>query len=71
MLMSLRFLLLVGCCEVWRLGVSKAIIESDSFYAIQWGSGKSSFPWCLVDCVEEIKDVSRQFGGKCYGGCSS
>ena len=40
----------------------KAIIESDSFSAIQWGFGKSSFPWRLADWVEEIQDILRQLG---------
>lgn len=27
--------------------------------AIQWGSGKSCYPWRLVDCVEEVQDISH------------
>lgn len=28
--------------------------------AIQWGSGKSSYPWRLVDWMEEVQDISHQ-----------
>ena len=43
--------LLFGCRELCKLGGYKAIIEGDSFSAIQWASGKSTFPWRLADLV--------------------
>jgi hypothetical protein len=39
------------------LGGYKAIIEGDTFSAIQWRSGKSPFPWRLADLVEEVQDI--------------
>ena len=47
------YALLVGCCELCKLGGCNAIIEGHSFFAIKWGSGKSHFPWRLADLVEE------------------
>lgn len=48
------FAMLVGCRELRRLGGHNAIIEVDSFSAIQCGSGNACYPWRLVDWVEEI-----------------
>lgn len=33
--------MLMGCCKLLKLGSCKAILEGDSYAAIQWGSGKS------------------------------
>lgn len=52
------FALLVGCRKLWKLGGYNAIIEGDSFSAIQWGFGRSSYPWLLADLVKEIIDIS-------------
>ena len=49
--------LLVGCRELRGLS---AIIERDSFSAIQWGLGNTSYPWKLADWVEEVQDISSQ-----------
>lgn len=40
---------LVGCRELRSMGCVNAIIEDDSFSAIQWGLHNSSFPWRLAD----------------------
>ena len=45
--------LLIGCRELRKVGGYKAIIEGDSFSAIQWASGKSPFPWGLTDLVKK------------------
>lgn len=34
------------------------LIERDSFSAIQWGSGKASYPWRLADWAEEVQYIS-------------
>ena len=44
--------LLICCRELLKLGGFNAIIEGDSFLAIQWGSGRASHPWRLADWVE-------------------
>ena len=56
------YALLIGCHELLSLGGHNAIIEGDSFSAIQWGSGKVSHPWRLTDLVEEVKDFAKQLG---------
>lgn len=43
------FALLVGCRELRTMGGYNFILEGNSFSAIQWGSGKSSYPWRLAD----------------------
>lgn len=48
------YALLIGCRELLKLGGLVAIIEGDSFSAIQWGSRKTSYPWRLSDWVEEV-----------------
>ena len=50
------YALLIGCRELERIGGSHPIIE-DSFSAIQWASGKSIYPWRIVDWVEEGQDL--------------
>lgn len=47
--------MLVGCRELRRLGGHNAIIEVDSFSAIQCGSGNACYPWRLVDWIEVIQ----------------
>lgn len=37
---------------------TNAIVAGDSFSAIQWGSGRSKWPWRLADWVEEIHYIS-------------
>lgn len=44
----------------WDLGGYNAIIERDTFSAIQWGFGKSPYPWILADLVLEVQDISSQ-----------
>ena len=39
-----------------------AIIEGDSYSAIQWGSGAAFIPQRLLDWVEEVQDISRRLG---------
>ena len=39
------YALLICCRELLKLGGRSPIIEGDSFSAIQWGSGKASYPW--------------------------
>lgn len=33
----------------------KALVEGDSYSAIQWGSSSLSYPWLLAGCVEKIR----------------
>lgn len=47
-----------------RLGVYNALIEGDTFPAIQWGLGKISYPWRLADWVEEVQSISAQLNCK-------
>ena len=54
------FALLIGCWELLRMGTFNPILEGDSLFAIQWGSGKAIQPWRLADWVEEVQDISRQ-----------
>ena len=56
------YAMLIGCHELLRLGSSNAIIEGDSYLAIQWGPGKASYPWRLTDWVEEVHDNAKQHG---------
>ncbi|XXG42545.1 hypothetical protein AAC387_Pa01g2800 [Persea americana] len=56
------YAMLIGCHELLSLGGYNAIIEGDSYSAIQWGSGKASHPWTLTDLVEEVKDIDKQLG---------
>lgn len=56
------FALLVHCRELRRLRGYNAIIEGDSFSAIQWGLGNLSYPWHLVDWMEEVQDILRHLG---------
>ena len=51
---------LIGCRELSRLDGYKALIEGDSFLAIQWGLGKCSHPSRIVDWVEEVHDISQK-----------
>lgn len=34
------YAMFMGCRELWKIVARNAIIEGDSFLAIQWGSGK-------------------------------
>ena len=54
------FAILIGCRELLQMVGYGAILEGDSFSAIQWCSGSSSYPWRLVDWVEEVQDISRR-----------
>lgn len=54
--------LLIGFRELRSLKGFNAIIEGDSFSAIQWSPKKPSFPWRLADLIEEIQDISSQVG---------
>lgn len=54
------YALLVGCRELLKLGGLLAIIEGDSFSAIQWGLRKTSYPWKLADWVKAAHDISSQ-----------
>ena len=54
------FAMLVGCRELLKLDDYFSLIEGDSFSAIQWGSGKTMYPWRLTDWVEEVLDISSQ-----------
>ena len=48
------YAMLIGCHELFRVGSSNAIIEGNSYSAIQWGSGKASHTWGLIDWIEEV-----------------
>lgn len=43
--------LLLGCKELKVLNGFNAIIERDSFSAIQWGSTSLIYPWRMADWV--------------------
>lgn len=51
------YAMLMGCREIRQLEASNAIVEGDPFSSIQWGSGKSKFPWRLADWVEEVHAI--------------
>ena len=48
------YALLIGCRELLKLGGLAAIVDGDSFSAIQWGSRKTSCPWRLANWEEEV-----------------
>lgn len=52
--------MLVGCRHLRMFGGYNAIIEGDYFFVIQWGSGKDSYPWRLVDWAEEVRYIYSQ-----------
>lgn len=52
--------MLKGYYELCRFEATNAIVEGDTFSAIQWGSGKLKCPWRLVDWVEEIHHITAQ-----------
>lgn len=52
------FAMLLGYRELHKLEATNAIVEVDSFSAIQWGSGKSKCPWRFEDWVEEVHFLS-------------
>ena len=54
------FSMLVDCRELLKLDGYFSIIEGDSFSAIQWGLGKTMYPWRLAEWVEEVLDISNQ-----------
>lgn len=44
------FALLIGCCELVRIGLSRPIIEGDFFFfATQWGSSKGIYLCEITD----------------------
>eukprot|EP00268_Persea_americana_P031770 TRINITY_DN3105_c0_g1_i5.p1 TRINITY_DN3105_c0_g1~~TRINITY_DN3105_c0_g1_i5.p1 ORF type:complete len:110 (-),score=14.17 TRINITY_DN3105_c0_g1_i5:303-632(-) len=61
-LKCMLFLILIGCCELEKMGGSYPIIEGDSFSTIQWTSGKAIYPWRIADWVEEVQDFSKKIG---------
>lgn len=56
------FAMLVGCNELVKQGSHYAIIEGNSFSAIQWGSGKSIYLCRVAGWVEEIQHISALSG---------
>ena len=56
------YALLIGCRELLTLESINAVIERDSYSAIQWGSGEASIPWRLLDWVEKVQDISSRLG---------
>lgn len=52
--------MLMSCCELQKIKARNAIVEGDSFTAIQWGPGRFKCPWQLADWVEEIHHISAQ-----------
>lgn len=53
------------CCHHLQSLVGyNALIEGDSFAAIQWGSDKASYPWRLVDWVKEVWHISTKMNCK-------
>ena len=42
------------------MGGCNAIIEGDSFSAIQWGSRESSYPWRWENWVKGVQDILSQ-----------
>ena len=54
------YAMFIGCRELLSLGSYNAIMEGDSYSAIQWGSRKDSHPWRLTDLVEEVQDIAKQ-----------
>lgn len=53
------YAMLMGCHELQKIGGYKAIIEGDSFSAIQWGAGKVKCPCHLADWIEEVHLIAR------------
>lgn len=51
------FCLLLGCRELKEMNDFKAIIEGDSFLAIQWASTSMTYPWWLADLMEKIHSL--------------
>eukprot|EP00268_Persea_americana_P013257 TRINITY_DN15784_c0_g1_i2.p1 TRINITY_DN15784_c0_g1~~TRINITY_DN15784_c0_g1_i2.p1 ORF type:complete len:105 (-),score=25.66 TRINITY_DN15784_c0_g1_i2:76-390(-) len=56
------YALLIGSHELEKIGGSHHIIEGDSTSAIQWASGKATYPWRIADWAEEVQDLSRKTG---------
>ena len=54
--------LLIGCCELEKIGGSYPIIEGDSVSSFQWASGKAIYPWRIADQVEDVQDISKKMG---------
>lgn len=48
------------CRELRKIGAMLAMVEGDSFSAVQWGSGKSKYQWRLLEWVEEVYQISAQ-----------
>lgn len=51
--------MLVGC-KLRKIDAFNESVESDSFSAIQWESGKSKCPWRLANWVEEVLCIARR-----------
>ena len=43
-----------------KLGGYFSLIEGDFFSAIEWGSGKTMYPWSLADWVEKVLNITNQ-----------
>lgn len=54
------FAMRMGCREWHKLEAMSAIVEGDSFVAIQWGLGESKYPWRLVNWVEWVHHILGQ-----------
>lgn len=54
------YTMLMGCREFSKIEATYAIIEGDSFLAIQWGSSSSRCPWRLAEWLAELHQNSAQ-----------
>lgn len=52
--------MLMGCREFLKLDAFDAIVEGDTFCAIQCGSTAATCPWQLADWVDGLQYISRQ-----------
>lgn len=52
--------MLMGCCDLQRIEDHNAMIEGDSFSAIQWSVGKTRYPWKVAEWAEVIHQISAQ-----------
>lgn len=50
----------MGCCDLQRIEDHNAMIEGDSFSAIQWSLGKTRYPWKVAEWAEVIHQISAQ-----------
>lgn len=54
------FAMLMGRRELYKMEANNAIVKGDIFSAVQWGYGKSRYPWRLANSVEEVHHISAQ-----------